>query len=81
MKTYEKTTEQNQEILEIWKAKNSEDYFVIVKRKSDISWGAFYDLNKGYWEYGHYGYENISSARLDMLNMYQIYELDLYKKY
>ena len=75
---YEYESKQGHKILEIWKSLVDDTaYFVIVKRDRDFSWGAFYNIEKGYWSYGHYNYDSIESARSHMLKMYKDYKLHL----
>lgn len=84
MKQYEIKTNQNHDILEIWKGVNEfgeVGYFVIAHNPKNehwpYEWGAYYDIEKGYWGYGHYGFTSLAQARKDMLSCYKEFELDL----
>lgn len=70
MKNFRKVTNQDWEIIELWRNIITDDLFVIVKRKNDIAWGSYYNPSCGYWGQGHYDYRTIAQARFDMLSMY-----------
>lgn len=85
--SYTTHTNQNHEILEIWKGTNKygeTGYFVVArnphKESGAFEWGSYYDINRGYWGHGHYDYKSLASARRDMLSMYKDFELDLIVK-
>lgn len=80
-------TRQNHEILEIWKGTNrwgEVGYFVIARNPSrnraEFEWGAYYNMNEGYWGHGHYDYGSLATARRDMMSMYKDFDLDLIVK-
>lgn len=66
-------TKQGHIIHEIWTSEDGQLFVIAenpLKEDHQIEWGAYYNLEKGYWGYGHYDYKDISTARLDLLNEY-----------
>ena len=81
MKKFEKVTNQNYQIIELWYSESGETYFAIIKRKNDFAWGSHYNLSCGYWGQGHYDFKTLQEARQNMLDIYRPWKLDLYKKF
>ena len=81
MKKFEKFTNQNYQIIELWYSESGASYFAIIKRKNDFAWGSHYNMKEGYWGQGHYDFKTLQSARQNMLDIYRPWKLDLYKKF
>lgn len=81
MKKFEKVTNQNYKIVELWYSESGETYFAIIKKHNDYAWGSHYYLDKGYWGQGHYDFKTLQEARQNMLDIYRPWKPDLYKKF
>ena len=66
--------------MELWIDIETHDIHAIAKRKNDYVWGAFYNIDKGYWGFGHYDYKSLVQARFNLFSMYG-HQLDLLSKF